>query len=349
MSTPVTPDMMLETQAQSPLPQPKRIAIAPGDPAGIGYEITVQALSHKTIQQQLENTITVVYAHEALWQHAIEMFAPTLETTRVLTPEHALTPGQIYLVDPEIPISTKKFQPGQMHPDCAKCAHEALMRIVKDVQSHLIDGICTGPIHKGAMRLASVKAIGHTEMLSEAFGSNAPMTLFITKNLRIFFYSRHLSLKDAIAALEPSKLIEFAVQMNEHMVSLGFDKPKLAMAALNPHASDGGQFGTEENDILIPAAECIRSLGIDMSDPIGADSVFAQAAKGQFDAVLSLYHDQGHIAAKTYDFERTISATLGLPCLRTSVDHGTAFDIAWKGQAQSISMQTAIETLLRYL
>ena len=133
------------------------------------------------------------------------------------------------------------------------------------------------------------------------------------------------------------------------MMQLGFNKPHLAMAALNPHASDGGQFGTEEAEILIPAAEILRNIGVDISDPIGADSVFAQAAEGRFDAVMSLYHDQGHIAAKTYDFERTISATLGLPCLRTSVDHGTAFDIAWQNKAQSISMTTAIETLIRYI
>ena len=132
------------------------------------------------------------------------------------------------------------------------------------------------------------------------------------------------------------------------MKHLGFTRPRLAMAALNPHAGDGGQFGNEEIDILIPAAKKIRSLGIDMTDPIGADSVFAQAASRKYDAVLSLYHDQGHIAAKTYDFERTISATLGLPCLRTSVDHGTAMDIAWMGKAQELSMITAIQKLIQF-
>ncbi|MBO5753202.1 MAG: 4-hydroxythreonine-4-phosphate dehydrogenase PdxA [Proteobacteria bacterium] len=349
MTMPPNTETFVDILSQPPQSRFKRIAIAPGDPAGIGYEITVQALAEPSIRQLLARTIVVVYAHAGLWQRAVELFAPSLTTSRVLSAENALEPGQIYLVDPGVFIDMHRFVPGQMDAACASCAHQALMQIVRDVQNHWIDGICTGPIHKGAMRLAAVKAIGHTEMLAEAFGADNPMTLFITRNLRIFFYSRHLSLKQAIEALDTSKIIDFAVHMHTQMKQLGFETPHLAMAALNPHASDGGQFGNEEADILTPAAECIRALGIDITNPIGADSVFAQAAAGQFDAVLSLYHDQGHIAAKTYDFERTISATLGLPCLRTSVDHGTAFDIAWKGLAQTISMQTAIENLMRYI
>ncbi len=126
------------------------------------------------------------------------------------------------------------------------------------------------------------------------------------------------------------------------MTDFGFAKPKIGLAALNPHASDGGQFGTEERDHLIPAAKRAREEGIDVTDPIGADSVFNMALEDKFDCVISLYHDQGHIAAKTRDFHGTVTATLGLPVLRTSVDHGTAFDIAWKGIANPISMKMAI-------
>ena len=325
----------------------RRIAIAPGDPAGIGYEITVQALER--CAETLRNHIVIVYAQHALWDRAIQMFAPGMRTKRILTADQAAEPGILYLIDPDLFFELDAFRPGQIQAQCANCAHRAIARIISDVRSLQIDGICTGPIHKGAMRLAGVQDIGHTEMLANGFEVANPMTLFITKELRIFFYTRHLSLRQAIDALNEDAIVDFAVLMHGHMQQLGFDHPRLAMAALNPHAGDSGQFGTEEREILIPAAQRIRRKHIDITDPIGADSVFAQAAKGQFDAVLSLYHDQGHIAAKTYDFERTISATLGLPCLRTSVDHGTAMDIAWQGLAQSISMQTAIETLLRYL
>lgn len=324
---------------------PKRIAIAPGDPAGIGYEITAKALEKG--REILKNGIVVVYAQRDLWNLAVQRFAPTLHTRPIASIDEAVDLEPVYLIDPDPAFSIQDFKQGQIQAQCARCAHNALMKIVADVRAKRIDGICTGPIHKGAMRLAGIDEIGHTEMLAKGLNATNPMTLFITRDLRIFFYSRHLSLRQAIEALDVDKLIDFGLQMNQHMKTLGFDKPRLAMAALNPHASDGGQFGHEEEQILAPAVQALRQRDIDMSGPIGADTVFAQAANATYDAVLSLYHDQGHIAAKTYDFERTISATLGLPCLRTSVDHGTAFDIAWQGTAQFISMQTALEVLVK--
>lgn len=326
----------------------KRFGIAPGDPAGIGYEITAKALNDAGIRNLLasKGVIPIVYAHAGIWEQAVSRFAPELRWERVSSAENARDLKGIFLVDAGIELPD--FTPGKLSASCARCAYESLMKCTQDVKNGHVSGICTGPIHKGAMRLAGISAIGHTEMLAESFGCKSPMTMFMTRSLNIFFYSRHLSLRQAIDALDIDKLVDFAVSMHHQMQGLGFGHPRFAMAALNPHASDGGQFGTEEARILIPAVEKICDLGINMVGPIGADSVFAQAAKGYYDAVLSLYHDQGHIAAKTYDFERTISATLGLPCLRTSVDHGTAMDIAWTGQAQSISMATAIEKLCQY-
>lgn len=328
----------------------RRIAAAPGDPAGIGYEITAQAIAEMHKNDAWHKTAVVIYAQRDLWKRAQMQFAPMIDAREIQTAADAVS-GGIYLIDanPANGFDLSTFTPGEMSAQSASCAHRALMRIVEDAQAGYIEGICTGPIHKGAMRLAGVRDIGHTEMLAGGFHAEHPMTLFITKELRIFFYTRHLSLRQAIDALDIEGLVDFGRRMNAQMHQLGFETPNFAMAALNPHASDGGQFGTEEAEILIPAAQKLRECGIRISDPIGADSVFAQAAQGRYDAVLSLYHDQGHIAAKTYDFERTISATLGLPVLRTSVDHGTAFDIAWTGKAQSISMKTALEVLLRYL
>ena len=327
----------------------KKIAIAPGDPAGIGYEITAKSLADTNLQNRFINNqiVPIIYADEYLFRRALHEFADDTDILTINNPNEATDPKSIYLIDPGIEI--RDFTPGMLSADCAACAHKALIDICSDVKKHQIDGICTGPIHKGAMRLANIPEIGHTEMLAKEFNAPSPITMFITRKLRIFFYTRHLSLRQAIDALDISRLITFGKTIHQHLISLGFANPHLAMAALNPHASDGGQFGTEEAEILIPAAQKLRETGIDITDPIGADSVFAQAANGQFDAVLSLYHDQGHIAAKTYDFERTISATLGLPCLRTSVDHGTAFDIAWRGLAQSISMSTAIHALMDYV
>ena len=326
-----------------------KLAILPGDPAGIGYEITAKALAEPHIAHMTRPHAVILYAHDALFRRGCTQFAPALRP-HIRHQASDIDAAGIYLVpvmdDADL---ARDMRPGVPDAVCAQCAHQAIIRCAQDARMHLIDGMCTGPIHKGAMRLADVPDIGHTEMLARAFDAANPTTLFITRALRIFFYSRHLSLRQAIDALDKDHLVAFGRRVYAHLRELGFEHPRIALAALNPHASDGGQFGDEERTILEPAVAQWRAENLDILGPIGADSVFAQAAKRQFDAVISLYHDQGHIAAKTYDFDRTISATLGLPILRTSVDHGTAFDIAWKGTAQSVSMQTAIETLAELL
>ncbi len=151
-----------------------------------------------------------------------------------------------------------------------------------------------------------------------------------------------MSLREAIDYVTEERVYSFIRRVHEAMTNLGFANPAIGLAALNPHASDGGQFGNEEEKHLIPAARRAREDGIVCSDPIGADSIFHMALEGLFDCVISLYHDQGHIAAKTRDFYGTVTATLNLPVLRTSVDHGSAFDIAWKGIANPTSMRRAI-------
>lgn len=322
----------------------RRFGVLPGDPAGIGYEIAVKALREYDEAGALPAAF-VVYAHAGLFELARARYAPKMQIARARTPGEIDGTG-IYYID--VGYGDDDIAPGVVSAQAARCAHRAIERCTLDVTNGDIDGICTGPIHKGAMRLANIGEIGHTEMLAHAFDAPNPITLFLTNDLRIFFYTRHLSLRQAIDALDVEQLVAFGETINVHMRQLGFTSPHLALAALNPHASDGGQFGDEEERILVPAANRLRRLGIDISDPIGADSVFYLASRGKYDAVVSLYHDQGHIAAKTYDFDRTISATLGLPVLRTSVDHGTAMDIAWRGMAQHVSMKTALDALLRY-
>jgi 4-hydroxythreonine-4-phosphate dehydrogenase len=166
--------------------------------------------------------------------------------------------------------------------------------------------------------------------------------MFQVDRLRIFFHTRHLSVRNMLQSLSSEGVVESIVRAHHCLESIGLDRGKLALAALNPHASDGGLFGNEEERILQPACTEARERGVDVEGPVPADSVFHLALNGRYDAVVSLYHDQGHIAAKTYDFHRTVSVTLGLPFIRTSVDHGTAFDIAWEGRANAESMHEAI-------
>lgn len=234
------------------------------------------------------------------------------------------------------------IRPGELSADAGGASDLFLRKACELGLAGEIDAFATAPINKEALRLAGIPHIGHTEMLAAYLNvEDSPLTLFLTGNMRIFFLSRHLSLRGAIDYITADRVCEFIRRVHFAMTEFGFANPRIGLAALNPHASDGGQFGDEERIHLLPAAEQARAEGIDVSSPIGADSVFNMAVEGKFDCVISLYHDQGHIAAKTRDFHGTVTATLGLPVLRTSVDHGTAFDIAWKGAANSISMKMA--------
>ena len=201
-----------------------------------------------------------------------------------------------------------------------------------------VDGLVTGPINKEAARAGGLKFPGHTELLANLLGADPDgvFTMFVVGKLRIFFLTRHLSLRDAIDALTVEKVHDGIVRVDGLLRELGVEDPHVALAALNPHAGEGGMMGDEEIKVLRPAVEKARGDGIDVSGPVPADAVFHQGHEGRFDGVIALYHDQGHIASKTLDFFGTVSATLGLPVVRTSVDHGTAFDLAgtWKADAR---------------
>lgn len=301
-----------------------RIAITIGDPAGIGPEIVLKTVSDPEVAEACE---PIVVGHEQVLKRCSEAVG--------------IEPAPYDLVHVETP-GIESIRPGKLSAEAGRAAEAYIRRACEMGLGGEIDAISTAPINKESLRLAGIRQIGHTEMLAEYLGAPDPLTLFITENMRIFFLSRHLSLRQAIEYITQDRVYEFIRRVNAAMTDLGFASPKIGLAALNPHASDGGQFGDEEEKHLIPATRRAQSEGIDVTNPIGADSVFAMALDGKLDCVISLYHDQGHIAAKTRDFHGTVTATLGLPVLRTSVDHGTAFDIAWQGIANPVSMKRAI-------
>jgi len=206
-----------------------------------------------------------------------------------------------------------------------------------------IDAVATAPINKQSIALAGSEHIGHTELIGALTRSEEPLTMFWIQGVAIFFLSRHLPLRKAIELVRKDKIVSITVKMNEFLKKIGITKPRICIAALNPHASDGGLIGNEEEQEIIPAINEARDRGIELLGPVAADIVFYKAFLGQYDAVLSLYHDQGHIPAKTFDFHGTVSVTLGLPFIRTSVDHGTAFDIAGRGIANSKNLEAAIK------
>ncbi|MBC7239456.1 MAG: 4-hydroxythreonine-4-phosphate dehydrogenase PdxA, partial [Chloroflexi bacterium] len=206
-----------------------------------------------------------------------------------------------------------------------------------------VDAIATAPINKEAWKLADVPHIGHTEMLGDLTGVRDPLTMFQVKDLRIFFLTRHVSLRKACDMVKKERVLDYIERCTKALKALGIENPRLAVAALNPHGGEHGLFGDEEMKEIEPAVKEAQKRGFNAYGPLPADSVFWACLSGKYDAVLSLYHDQGHIAAKTLDFHRTVSITLGLPFLRTSVDHGTAMDIAGQGIANPISMIEAIK------
>jgi 4-hydroxythreonine-4-phosphate dehydrogenase len=218
-----------------------------------------------------------------------------------------------------------------------------------------VAGVVTGPINKEAIWQAGSKHLGHTEMLGELTGVTRQDTMFVVRNtevpghhLRIFFTTRHVSLRVALDQITRERVGRSIREAATALRIFGTPEPRLAVAALNPHGGENGAFGDEEIEHIGPACDDARAEGLDVSGPVPADSVFHQGLTGRFDGVLSHFHDQGHIPAKTYDFNGTISVTVGLPILRTSVDHGTAFDIAGSGKADHGTMLSAYRAAVEY-
>jgi 4-hydroxythreonine-4-phosphate dehydrogenase len=206
----------------------------------------------------------------------------------------------------------------------------------------IVDGLATAPLNKEAASLAGYQSIGHMELLQELSGAKTVATMLLAKNLRVVHLTTHRSLRVACDYVKKDRIVDFLQLTHDSFVKWGFDNPRIATAALNPHGSDGGLLGHEEAEEIAPAVKAAQERGINVVGPIPAGIVFHQAIQGRYDTVLCMYHDQGHIPVKVYGFEESITANLGLPFVRTSVDHGTAFDIAGKGIADHTSMLESI-------
>jgi 4-hydroxythreonine-4-phosphate dehydrogenase len=230
-----------------------------------------------------------------------------------------------------------------------EAAFAAIRESITLAMAGRVAGVVTAPINKESLKAAKIPFIGHTEMFAEYTGAREEMTMFTISGLKIFFLTRHMSLLQACQQITQERVARGIGKSIKALRQLGYAQPHLAVAALNPHGGEDGLFGREEMDAISPAIAAARTQGVHVSGPVPADSVFHMARLGRYDAVLSLYHDQGHIAAKMMDFEKTVSVTLGLPILRTSVDHGTAFDIAGTGKASAVSMIEAVKVAAEYV
>nr|WP_320026332.1 4-hydroxythreonine-4-phosphate dehydrogenase PdxA [uncultured Acetobacterium sp.] len=324
----------------------KPILVIPmGDAAGIGPEITVKALADDTVHAIAQ---PVVVGDRKVLEQALEFSKVKLTINSINDPQKGdYKPGVLNLIDLDN-IDMSHLKIGTVQAMTGKAAYEYIEAATKLCLGKKADVLTTTAINKESLKAAKVPYIGHTEIVGALTHTKNPLTMFQVHNLRVFFLSRHVSLKQACELVTKENVATFIDQSVAALKILGVKNPHIAIAGLNPHSGEHGLFGREELEGVMPAVADAQKRGINIDGPIGADSVFHFALKGKYDGVLSLYHDQGHIATKMVDFEKTISITIGMPILRTSVDHGTALDIAGRGIASPVSLIEAIRLGAEY-
>jgi 4-hydroxythreonine-4-phosphate dehydrogenase len=321
------------------------IGIPLGDPAGVGPEIVVKALKDRNIY---ERSRPVVIGDKNVVTQALAFCSLKSNVNVVNSPaDGVFENGTIDLVDLNN-VDINQLKIGEVQAAGGRAAFEFIKRSVELAMSGSVDAIATTPINKKSLKAASVPFIGHTEILAGLTGTKDPLTMFEVRNMRVFFLSRHVSLRKACDMVTKERILDYIERCTAALERLGIMEGTMAVAGLNPHSGEHGLFGDEEVNEVEPAVKEAQARGFSVVGPVSADSVFHLALQGRYNSVLSLYHDQGHIATKTLDFERTIAITNGLPFLRTSVDHGTAFDIAGTGKASEVSMTEAILLAAKY-
>jgi len=316
------------------------IGVTMGDPAGIGPEIAIKALLSRRVWGVCK---PVLIGDLGVLEKTAERLKPRASFKAVSSPRDAFgKAGLIELVDLKN-VDVDALEVGRVSFMAGRASIRYIEKVVEFALCGEVDAVATGPINKQAIQLAGSRHIGHTEMLAALCGVENPLTMFWVRGARIFFLTRHLSLTEAVRAVKKDFIVGTVNRIVVELQRIGIEEPLVAVAALNPHASDEGLVGDEEGKEIIPAIKELEAKGLRVVGPVPADTVFHKALEGGYDAVLSLYHDQGHIAAKTFDFFGTVSVTLGLPFIRTSVDHGTAYDIAGKGVANPRSLEIAVK------
>ena len=315
------------------------IAITMGDPCGIGPEVVVKALADPRVYASCR---PMVIGNTYAMNQAVKATGLPLAIRETDDPTAAgEDPATVDVVDIHN-LNPEDITVGQISVPCGKAAMEWVSKAGQLALAGVVDGIATAPLNKEAAAMAGYESIGHTELLQELSGARIVPTMLMAKNLRVVHLTTHRSLRVACDYVKKDRILDFLQLTHDTFVKWGFPNPRIAAAGLNPHNSDGGLIGNEEANEIAPAVAAAQERGINVVGPIPADSVFHQAIQGRYDAVLAMFHDQGHIPVKVYGFEESVTANLGLPFVRTSVDHGTAFDIAGQGIAQHVSMLESI-------
>jgi len=320
------------------------LAITMGDAAGIGPEIVVRALATQEIPRICR---PLVIGDAGVIRATVVGLRADVHVHRVLNVEEArFGPDTIDVLDLEN-IQLGQLKKAQVDPMAGRAAVENVLKAIELATTGRVDAIVTAPLHKQAMQQAGFSYPGHTELLAEKTGSSSYAMMFVAGDFRVVLVTIHCSLRGALDAISQDSVLEKIRLAHQALQRLGIGQPRIAVAGINPHAGEGGMFGREEIEILEPAIWKAQTQGICASGPYPSDTLFARALQGRFDVVVSMYHDQGLIPVKLVGFEKGVNVTLGLPIIRTSVDHGTAFGRAWQWRADAGSMIAAIDLASR--
>ena len=315
------------------------VGITMGDPAGIGAEVIAKALAEGGVHDSCR---PFVIGSTAAMEAAVRVIGGGTAVRGIAEAGDAAgDAGAIDVLDLEN-LAYGEVETGQISTEAGRASVEWVLKAGELAKDGEIAAIATAPINKEAARLAGYEDVGHMEIFQSQTGASNVATMLMAGRLRVVHLTTHRSLRRACDYVTTDNVLAKTMLTHEHFEAWGFPAPRIGVAALNPHASDGGLIGDEEAREITPAVEAARSQGADVTGPVPADTVFNQAIDGRYDVVLAMYHDQGHVAIKVHDWARSVSVNLGLPFIRTSVDHGTAFDIAGKGVADHLSMLEAI-------
>lgn len=316
-----------------------RIAITLGDSTGIGPEVVAKALSQPDLG---EDATLFVVGSVGVLDRAFNLIGSELRSRTVDGPDAAPEPGRVNVISPHDDDGLAALPYGETSPRAGAAAVEWASAAARLAMEGGVDAIATAPISKEAARLAGHEAFGHQEIYQHLAGVPRVLTMLLTNGLNVVHLTTHHPIRNAALFVTRERVLEALRLTHDFFTAHGVPEPRIGVAALNPHGGEAGIIGSEEIEEIRPAVEDANAAGIAASGPIPADSIFGQAIEGRYDAVLAMYHDQGHIAVKVHDWAASITLNIGLPFLRTSVDHGTAFDIAGKGVADPTGMIEAI-------
>jgi len=321
-----------------------------GDPAGIGPEIVVKALANEDVRRICR---PLVIGDRDVMKQAAEIVDAPLEIRTIRSVnEAAFVPGTIDLLGiDDINLSTMEY--GKVSPECGEAAFRAIRKAIDLAMAREVDGTVTAPINKESLNLAGHHFAGHTEIYAHYTNTTDYVMLLTEGDLRVAHVSTHVSLREACNLVQRDRVLKVIHLANDTCVRLGIRSPRIGVAGLNPHSGEAGLFGTEEREEILPAIEDARAAGLNVDGPVPPDTLFPKLKGRLYDIVVVMYHDQGHVAMKFNSFKMDaetgewksvtgVNTTLGLPIIRTSVDHGTAFDQAGKGTAREDSLLDAI-------